>query len=358
MIRWLIAIIIVAAGAAGGWYLYQSEFAPPAASSGAGAPEMPPVTVKTAASTTQTVTVAITTFGTLAAGHDVTIVTQSAGVITSVGFEPGDSVAEGDLLFQFDDTVARSELRAAELKLSLEQDNYDSIAALAEQRLVTASQLDTAEENFLAAQTAVVTKRSQLNQFRVTAPFAGEVGLAKVQVGDYVSVGSELVELEDRSTLIVEFNISERQLSQLSVGQTFTATVEAVPGQTFTGTVTAILPSAASGSASIQLRGTIDNSDGTLLPGLFAKVELDVSTRPNAVMVPAEAVVRSLGGEYVFLVVDGKAKRSSVETGVNSGDLVEIMSGVSAGDTVVVQGMDKLADGSPVKEAADTGSGS
>jgi membrane fusion protein (multidrug efflux system) len=160
------------------------------------------------------------------------------------------------------------------------------------------------------------------------------------------------VDLENRSELLIDFAISERLLSSLAQGQTFDATFEAVPGKTYTGTVLAILPSAASGNASIQLRGSIDNTDLVLLPGLFARIELAVATRANAVMIPSAAVVKSLGGTYVFTVVDGKAKRVVVETGVIQGDLIEITKGVAATDTVVTMGMDKLADGSPVKDSS------
>jgi len=351
MIRWLIAVVVLAAGAAGAWYVYESQLAP-AAPTAAGAEQMPPVIVETAAASTATVTETLTTFGTIEAARKLTVVAQNNGVVTEIGFAAGDTVVKGDVLFELDDTVARAQLRTSEQKLALEKANYDAIAALADERLVTADQLDQAEESYLAAQVTVVTNRSTLDQFKIVAPFDGSLGIPKVDVGTFISTGTELVDLENRSELLIDFAISERLLSSLAQGQTFDATFEAVPGKTYTGTVLAILPSAASGNASIQLRGSIDNTDLVLLPGLFARIELAVATRANAVMIPSAAVVKSLGGTYVFTVVDGKAKRVVVETGVIQGDLIEITKGVAATDTVVTMGMDKLADGSPVKDSS------
>ncbi|MGY8995874.1 MAG: efflux RND transporter periplasmic adaptor subunit [Alphaproteobacteria bacterium] len=351
MMRWLIAIVVLAVGAAGSWYVYESQLAPAASPAVAGAEEMPPVVVQTTAATTTTVTETLITFGAIEAARKLTIVAQSNGVVTELGFAAGDTVTKGDVLFELDDTVARAQLWTSERKLVLEKANYDAIAVLANERLVTADQLDQAEESYLSAEVSVITNRSTLDQFKVIAPFDGALGIPQVDVGTFISTGAELVDLVNRSELLIDFAISERLLSSLALGQTFDATFEAVPGKTFTGTVLAILPSAASGNASIQLRGGIDNADLVLLPGLFARIELAVATRADAVMVPSAAVVKGLGGNYVFTVVNGKAKRISVETGVVQGDLIEITKGVVATDTVVTMGMDKLADGSSVKEA-------
>ena len=352
MIRWLIALVLLVAGLAGAWYVYESQIAPAPAPEAAGAHQMPPVLVETKPASTATVTDTLTTFGTIEAARKLTILAQSSGIMTEIEFAAGDTVTKGDVLFRLDDTVARVQLRTSEQKLALEKANYDAIAVLAEERLVTEDQLDTAEESYLAAQVAVVTNRNTLDQFKIVAPFDGALGIPKVDVGAYISTGTELVDLEDRSKILIDFAISERLLSSLAQGQTFDATFEAVPGKTYTGTVLAIMPSAASGNASIQLRGSIDNPDLVLLPGLFARIDLDVATRQNAVMIPRAAVVKSLGGSFVFTVVDGKAKRVAVEIGVIQDDLIEITKGVAATDTVVTMGMDKLADGSPVKEAS------
>jgi len=350
MIRWLIVLVVLSAGAAGAWYVYQSQIAPAAPAAASSAENKPPVIVNSAVASTATVTETLTTFGTIEAAQKLTIVAQNNGVVTDIGFSAGDTVAKGDVLFELDDTVARMQLRTSEQKLALEKANYDAIAALAGERLVTEEQLDQAEESYLTAQVSVVTDRSALDQHMIVAPFDGALGIPKIDIGAFISTGTELVDLENRNELLIDFAIPEQFLSSLALGQTFDAMFEAVPGKVFTGAVLAILPSAASGNASIQLRGGLDNADLVLLPGLFARIELAVATRMNAVMIPSSAVVKSIGGNYVFTVVDGKAKRIVVETGVIQGDLIEVTKGVGANDTVVTIGMDKLADGSPVKE--------
>ena len=194
---------------------------------------------------------------------------------------------------------------------------------------------------------------------RITAPFDGTLGLRSVNLGDYVKDGADLVNLEDTSALTVDFRLPERYQSRIAAGQVVQVRLDALPGQNFSARVQAVDPLLDANGRSVSVRAVMPPSPKSeLRPGMFARVTTIFSVNDAALVVPEEAVVPQAGKQFVFRLVDegeGDAKkrvsrRVEVQLGVRRGSQVQVMSGLAAGDTVVVAGQQRLQkDGTPVR---------
>ena len=192
------------------------------------------------------------------------------------------------------------------------------------------------------------------------APFSGQVGLRNVSVGEFVSVGQDLVTLVRLDPIEVDFAVPEGALAQVRTGQKLQLTVDAYPGQQFGGDVVAIDPVVDPNSRSARLRARIANPDGRLKPGQFAQLRLDTGgNRADAILVPEQALMQQGDTRYVFTVVDGKAKRTDIKTGVRTPGFVQVVEGLKAGDVVITAGQAKpmMADGVPVASLPPDGAG-
>jgi membrane fusion protein (multidrug efflux system) len=208
---------------------------------------------------------------------------------------------------------------------------------------------DEAQAQLAIDHAEVDLARARLDKTRIAAPFAGVVGLREVSVGNYVSPGQDLVNLEDIDPIKVDFPVPERALSAVEVGQPIEVTVDAWPGRTFEGEVYAIDPQINAQGRSIAIRATIDNPESLLRPGLFATVRLITARREQAVLVPEQAIFAQQGKPYVYKVVDGVARLTEVQLGGRRVGQAEIVSGLAAGDVVVTAGQIKLRDGAAVR---------
>jgi membrane fusion protein (multidrug efflux system) len=190
----------------------------------------------------------------------------------------------------------------------------------------------------------------------IRAPFAGQLGIRGVDLGQYIEPGDNLVRLEAIDQLLVDFTVSQRQIGQLLVGQVVFAYVDAWPGQRFAGVIEAIAPKVESDTRNVRVRAVLDNVDTRLVPGMFARVEIQLPTQGTVVTVPQSAVTYSPYGDSVYVVADQPAgdqpvyavSNTFVVLGATRGDQVTIESGLTAGMTVVTAGQQKLRNGSQV----------
>jgi membrane fusion protein (multidrug efflux system) len=198
------------------------------------------------------------------------------------------------------------------------------------------------------AQAALQLAEAKLAKTDIRAPFAGIIGLRSVSVGDYVKEGADLVNLESIDPLKVDFRVPETYLRQVQPGQLLTITLDAVPGKTYDGKVIAVNPLVDAAGRSIVIRAQVPNKDQGLRPGMFARVRLITREQADAMVVPEQALVPQGTEQYVFKVMDGKVARVKVETGQRRDSKVEVLAGLSPGDTVVTAGQLKIRDGMPV----------
>lgn len=298
--------------------------------------------------------------GTIRSRQGVVVRPEVSGRIAALGFADGQRVRKGQMLVQLDDALLRAQVQQAQAQVNIARANNARNRELLAQNFVSQAAVDQTASNLEVAQAQLALAQAQLARMRIVAPFDGTVGIASVNVGDYVKDGADLVNLEDLRTVYVDFRLPERYLSRLKVGQASQVALDALPGRKFAAKVVALEPQVDVNGRSILVRASLDNVDELLRPGMFARVETVLSTRAGALVVPEEALVPQGGRQYVIKVVDGSApaegraakvsQRAEVQTGLRRDGKVEIVQGVALGDVVVTAGHQRVQrDGSPLR---------
>lgn len=290
--------------------------------------------------------------GTLRSEESVVIRPEVEGRITQINFEEGARVGEGALLIRLDDSIQRASLEEARAKLELDNANAVRAEELAAKGSGTARAHDEAFANRRVSTARVRLAEAMLKKRSLSAPFGGVLGLRQVSVGDYVEQGQDIVNLEAIDALKVDFRVPELFLADIRPGQKITVHVDAFKDARVEGAVYAINPLIDENGRSVVIRARIPNTDFRLRPGLFARIDLALERRDDAVTVPEQAIVPVKDGHMVFRVVDGKAVATPVTVGIRRQTRVEIVDGLSAGDMVVTAGQLKLRDGVPVSPRA------
>jgi membrane fusion protein (multidrug efflux system) len=270
-------------------------------------------------------------------------------VIEAVEFEEGQSVEAGAVLFRLRDREQAARLREAEADTLLAQEDFERTNTLARRNAAAAAQLDKARAVLEMSRARSELRRVELERTRIRAPFAGRVGARLVSPGARIKADDGLVRLDAMDPLALAFTIPEAVLPLARIGAEFTLEVAAFPGRRFPGAIRFIAPSVDSASRRILIKGRVPNPDGTLLPGMFARVQATLGER-EAVLVPEEALVLQPEGTFVWRIAgDDEAERVPVEIGARQPGRVEVRAGLRAGDRVVVAGTHKVRAGEKVK---------
>jgi len=289
----------------------------------------------------------VSAVGNLRSQDSVMLRSEIAGRIREIGFSEGGRVQKGQILIRLDDAVTKAELQQAQANLSLARSQYQRAQELSAQGFISHQARDEASSQLQIQRAAVALAQARLDKTVITAPFDGLIGLRNLSVGDVVASGDELAPLESIDPLNVDFRIPEQYLGQVAVGATLAVQFDAFPGMTRQGEVKAMSPLVDVGGRSILLRASIPNTDGTLRPGLFARVQLRFSDG-QSMMVPEAALAPSGRAQYVYRVRDSQVQRLEVQIGQRRDGWVEILSGLEPGAQVVVSGLQKVRDGARV----------
>jgi len=293
----------------------------------------------------------VTAVGSLVSNESVVIRPEVAGRVAEISFQEGARVTRGTPLIKLDDAVARANLAQAQANLAYSRTDSQRADELFRQGTGAAKTREQAVAKYQSDEASVQLYKAQLDRMTLLAPFDGVVGLKLVSVGDMVTVGKDLVNLEQIDTLKLDFRVPEMYLPAVKVGQKLTLAVDAFDGRTFEGEVYAIDPLIDVNGRALKIRARIPNGDGTLRPGLFARVALTLTVVPDAMMVPEQAVATQGRDTIVFTVADGKAKAVKVQLGERRGGEVRVVSGLKPDDHVVVAGQARLRDGVAVRVA-------
>jgi len=358
--RWVLMAAIglgLAAGAA--WWLQRPAQAPAVASVPAGRANAGPPTVEVVRVATARIQDDAQAVGSLRSRQSVMLRPEVAGRVVQIGFEDGARVRRGQLLVQLDDVLPRAELSQAQAQLSIASANLQRNQELVAQNFVARRVLDESQASLQVAEAQVALAQARLQRMRITAPFDGTVGLRRINLGEYVKDGADLVNLEDTSALVVDFRLPERYQSRIAVGQTVQVQLDALPGKNFAARVQALDPLLDVDGRSIAVRATLSATAGKeLRPGMFARVLTVFAVDEAALVVPEEAIVPQGGKQFVIRIeTEGEgdatkylSRRAEVQLGVRRGAQVQVTSGLTAGDTVVVAGQQRLQkDGTPVR---------
>jgi membrane fusion protein, multidrug efflux system len=312
---------------------------------GSAAPQAPiPVDVFVVEPRPFEVTVAAS--GTLLARESVELVSEIARRLVRVRAKEGATVKKGQVLFELDGADLAARLRRLQVQRDLAKLTLERQTKLLEQGLASQSEWEATQARYdeLEAERRLIGV--DLGKTRIRAPFDGTLGLRRVSEGAWVSPSTVLTTLQDTSQLKIDFSLPERYSSLELVGRPFRFTV-AGRGETFAGKIAAIEGSLQASSRSVLVRGLIEDPKG-LSPGTFADVHVPLSS-DQALLVPAIAVTPALEGRSVFRVVDGKARSVKVEVGDRGAERLQIVSGLSPGDRVIVTNLLRVRDGAPVR---------
>ena len=355
----LITVVALGVGVVAGLYL-PGYLNPPTTPSQASAPAAPitpvnptatpPRAMVVEAAIAETVPFArgLTAVGSLRSEESVMLRSEVVGRIKEINFKEGAPVAKGQVLFRLDDAVARAELEQVKANLSLSQSQSNRASSLHAEGYVSKQFRDEAANALKVQQAAVQLAQARLDKTVINAPFDGVVGLRTVSVGDYVSAGQDLAPLEAIRLLKADFRLPELYVSKVQLGQRIELRFDALPGKTRSGEVYAISPLVDAGGRSILVRALVANQDGLLRPGMFARIQLLVQ-EGKALVVPEAAIVSSGQGHLVYRIEDGRAVRTEITIGERRDGLVEVLQGLSAGDQVLIAGLQRVQNNAPVK---------
>ena len=347
----LLVVLVLAVAAGAGWFVFAGSPAEGEADAKGGGRASRPSSVIVAEARRGLVQDTIEVVGTTRANRSVDIVPVTAGRIVRIAAQEGREVEAGEVLFALDDAQTQAAVHEAEATLKNLQGQYDRARQLSSNSVVSTASVDDLASGVAGAEARLAAVRADLDDRAIRAPFEGAVGLIDVSVGAYVTAGTVLTTLDDLTPIELQFGVPENFLGQVAPGGEVTAVAAAFPGETFAGKITEIGTRIDQRSRAFTVRASLPNPARRLPEGLFMTADLVLDSRPDAVLVPLEALIAEGDETYVYAVRDGKAARVRVEVGLRLAAEAEIRQGLEPGERVVVQGQQRLRDGAAVKVA-------
>jgi multidrug efflux system membrane fusion protein len=322
----------------------------------------PPVTVSAAEAKSEVIPNLLRAVGELAAVHQVNVTSDVSGRITDILFTAGAHVTKGTPLVQLFDKPDQGDLASYKAQAKVAELSLDRAKQLAARQFGPQATVDQAQAAYDQANAGIAKTEAIISQKLVRAPFDGVLGVRHVEVGQFLTAGTQIISLTDLSTLFANFTVTEKDSGKLAVGQVVRVEVDAYPGKTFDGKITTIEPQIATDTRNIRVQATIRNQEGILKPGMFATTTVVLPEKPAVVTVPETAVEYTLYGDSVYLIKekkadDGKTSLTAERTFVRTGDRINgravITQGVKSGDKVVAVGQLKLQSGAAVEISKD-----
>ncbi len=320
--------------------------------------QMPPTPVEIASVATQSITDRLHAVGTIEARENVKVVTEISAVARELPFAEGQPVGAGALIARLEDSDLKAEANRTEALRDQAKTNHDRVQQLFEQHAASQQELDDAGSALKVAEANHELARTRLAKTRILSPFAGVVGRRMVSPGAYLTVGQQITEVAAIDEMKITFASPERYLPQLRRGAEVEISTTAYPGDRFLGTISVVDPLIDPVTRTVQLVARIPNRAHKLRPGMSADVTAALGERPNALIVPDEAVFGEGDQNFVYVVKpDSTVTRQPVTLGSRDSSRAEIVSGVKAGDRVVRAGYQKLFEGAHVMPVAAGGPG-
>ncbi|CAJ1773983.1 efflux RND transporter periplasmic adaptor subunit [Aeromonas jandaei] len=303
----------------------------------------------------------IEAIGFIEPNQGVTLSTELAGTIDAITFESGKPVKADQLLLSLDSSVEKANLRASQAKLPAAKAKFDRFQNLYKTSSISKEQLDEAEAAYRSLEADIESLKATIARREVRAPFSGVVGLRNVFLGQYLQPGTDIVRLEDTSVMRLRFTVPQTDISKIKLGQIIKINVDAYPQTQFDGHITAIEPAVNYQSGLIQVQADIPNNDGQLRSGMFARASIILPTVQNQIVVPQSAISFTLYGQNVYVLKESeetdkegkkvmvkRAKQVVVKAGERRGNDVHVLSGIQAGDEIVLSGQVRLSNDTKV----------
>ena len=321
---------------------------------------MPPTAITAATVESAQWETTIRSIGTLEAAQGVVVTADIPGRVASLYFDGGERVSAGALLLKQETSTEDAQLSAAASDLDLAQSNLDRVSRLYRSRVVSRAEFDAAQSQASAAQAQLDNITASLSKKQITAPFDGRLGLRLVNIGQDLSQGVAIVSLQALDPMRVNFSLPQKALAQIQDGLKVRVTSNAVPDRIFNGNITAINTEIDTQTRTVRTQATLQvkADDGSqelpsLLPGMFANVEVVLPETKSVLMIPLSAVSFATYGDSVFVLENNEndqlsARQQFVQLGERRGDFVEVSKGLEEGQTVANDGVFKLRNGATV----------
>jgi membrane fusion protein (multidrug efflux system) len=230
---------------------------------------------------------------------------------------------------------------------------YDRYVSLHERGLVSSSAYEGLKYDMDSLQASYELKRLNYNYTNIRAPISGVVSSRDIKVGQHINEKDSTFRITETSRLVAYLKIPQTELAKFAVGQQAEIRVDAMPDQTFTATIARISPTVDARNGTFRATVYVDNADARLAPGMFGRFSIAYERHSDALVIPMEALLREDGENVVYVVRDGAAVRRTIEIGIESNGRIEVLSGLSADDQIVVTGHGSLRDGSRVLASND-----
>jgi membrane fusion protein (multidrug efflux system) len=305
--------------------------------------------VEIAAATADTVVDAILATGQIEAMQSIELRPEVEGRLVQILVREGSTVSRGTPLFKIDDAELRAQVAELTAQRDLSRQSLQRTRELLSQQASSQAELERAEATMRSTEAQLERLTVRLKRTLVRAPFAGIMGQRFVSLGDYVTSETRLAALQTVTPQRAVFQVPERYADRLKLAQQVSFRVAALPGREFTGTVDFVDPVVQLPGRTIMVKARVPNPRRELQSGMFIEARLATDIRPNAVVIPEDAVLPLQGANFVWVVSQGKATRRQVELGVRTPGFVEIKSGVESAEQVVVGGQERLSEGAPVQ---------
>jgi membrane fusion protein (multidrug efflux system) len=290
---------------------------------------------------------------------EVTVSSELDGILKTIPVNEGAPVSKEMVLATINDTDfrlnldnARSALKQAEASLTNTTSEYQRKETLLKEDLVTKQQFDDvatrltiAGHDLDRAKTAFSLAQEKLSKTIIRSPLKGVVKEKKASVGDFAKTGSPLLTIIQIDPLKLAFNVAEKDVGALKVGQDVTFTVDSFPGKEFKGKLVIIYPQVDERSRTLQVEARVANPDLQLKPGLFSRVILFTSRPKEAIVIPITAILYDGDKTKVFLLQGDQATERIVKIGEKYGEMLEVVEGLQTGEPLIVVGQNNLVQG-------------
>jgi RND family efflux transporter MFP subunit len=307
------------------------------------------VPVEVAEVTTGSIASYISATANLVAEDQVKVLSEAEGRVEKLLVEEGDLVAKGQVLAVLVQDEAKIALSKVELKASNAKAALDRARGTREQGLISAEAFDKLKMDYDVASQEVAEAEWRLAKTVIRAPFAACVTERFITLGQHLRPGDELFSVADYNPLVARIYLPERDVIELEEGREVHIALAANPELSFTGRIRQIAPVVDTATGTVKVTVEAVRPPAGVRPGAFVSIGIVREQHPTALLLPRESVIRELRTAHVFVTEDDKAVKKAVELGIEEGDLVEVISGVAAGDKVVVAGQGGLDDGQRIK---------
>ena len=300
----------------------------------------------------------VSAVGSVMAFQGTIVSTETDGIVREIKFQAGSTVNTSDELVQLDVEIQQAQLRAAEAAAEWARLSFNRAKELTASKSIPQAELESADSGLKQADAQVDNLRAVIAKKTVRAPFAGKLGIRRINLGQFLEKGSPVVSLQALDPVYVEFSLPQQRLGDVAEGLTVAVTSDAYPGKHFEGKITAVNPEVDPATRNVRVQATLANGDGRLRPGMFVSVDMILARSEKVLFIPATAVVHAPFGDSVFIIEEGKASQDGVKPlvaqqrlvrlGARQGDFVVATQGVKAGERIVSTGVFKLRPGMPV----------